>query len=861
MLNRLLVLMMLSGSLCLGQSTLVTPSTDDSRADQNTGDSGNAQLPGTQTRTMGPETLTPGRQPATEMPVQPWMRPRIVGPLRTKSEFQKYAEDATGRKLPVFGRQVFDQVPSTFAPIDNTPVPADYVVGPGDQLLIRIWGKIELDSRFTVDRNGEISLPRVGTLTVAGLHYAQLNAYLRAAVGKLFRDFDLNVTLGHLRSIQVFVLGDARQPGTYTVSALSTLVDALFTSGGPSASGSMRRIELRREGHATGEFDLYDLLVRGDKSHDVRLLPGDVIFIHPVGRQVAISGDINRPGIYELKGETSVGDALAIAGGITSLANTERAVLERTDEHRGREVNEFSLDAEGSKRLLQDGDLLRIFPLSPKFSNAVTLRGNVADPGLYPWHQGMRVSDLIPSRDALITRTYWNRQNHLVQPLPEQAFAVRARRAASDQLPKLAGSQTQPRNSGQYVRRNQENQENNDDRDYYQGDDQTDTSYNDYGDQSMNDPDLVAPDPTQQFNRQPTAEREPQSGPNAQNADTWGGTDSKQDGYTTSRAIASIGKNSAEVNWEYALIERLDEHDLSTRLIPFRLASAVDNPSSADNRELKPGDVVTVFSRADLELPMEKHASFVRVGGEVNAPGVYRIDPGETLRDVVEKAGGLTDHSYLYASVFTRVSARKAEEVQLQQSADQMQHELVSRFAAAPPQTGQTTGTEQQAQFALMQQAISQLTAIRPTGRVVLAMKPDASGLADIPAIPLEDGDSLYIPPRLSTVQVAGAVYNANAFRYETGQRLVDYLNASGGPTRDADSKRMFVIRADGTVISRQSRNLHSHGKYENLKLLPGDAIVVPEKLRISSKAAEWAIVSQLASSAALTAAAISVVR
>ena len=276
-------------------------------------------------------------------------------------------------------------------------------------------------------------------------------------------------------------------------------------------------------------------------------------------------------------------------------------------------------------------------------------------------------------------------------------------------------------------------------------------------------------------------------------------------------------------------------------------------------RLLKQGDIVTIFSRVDLELPMEKHAAFVRVGGEVNAPGVYRVDPGQTLRDLVQLAGGLTPHSYLYASLFTRVSTRKAQEEQLKRSSEELQRDLMSKYANATPQAGQT-GADQQAQMAMQQAVLNRLTSMKPTGRVVLTMKPDAAALADIPEFALEDGDTFYIPPRLSTVQVTGAVYNSNAFRYETGKRLIAYLNDSGGATRDADQKRLFVIRADGSVVSRQAHGSHSHGNFENLKLLPGDALVVPEKIKVSSTMTNVLQYTQLFSQLALSAAALSVV-
>jgi protein involved in polysaccharide export with SLBB domain len=740
----------------------------------------------------------------------------------------------------VYGRQLFDEVPTTFAPVEHIPVPADYVLGPGDELLIRAWGKIDLDSRVTVDRNGQIYLPKVGSLTVAGLRYEQVEGYLHSAIGALFKDFQLNVAMGQLRSIQIFVLGSARQPGGYTVSSLSTLVDALFASGGPSATGTMRHIQLRRGGQTLTEFDIYDLMQKGDKSHDVRLLPGDVIYFPSIGAQVAISGDINVPGIYELKGETTVGAALKGAGGMTSLADAERVVLERIENHSSRQVEEFALDTSGQGHLLRDGDLLRVFPLSPKFENAVTLRGNVAQPGLYAWKEGMRISDLIPSRGFLITRDYWNRENHLVPRISAHPFGDPRTNQFRDQQTGQSGDL----GTDQY------------------GDPRTDQFGNAQADQYGN-PRTDQPGNAQadQYGNprtdQPGNAQAGQSGILRTNQSG----NQRNDQFWNSRTpiIDTVGQISAEINWEYALIERLDERDLSTHLIPFRLAGAIDNPTSQDNQLLKAGDVVTIFSRADLELPMEKHASFIQVGGEVNAPGVYRVNPGETLRDVVKQAGGLTPHSYLYASILTRVSARQAQEKQLQQSTEQMQRELTAKFANATPQTGQT-GADQQAQLAMQQTALAKLASIKPTGRVVLDMKPGAETIADMPDFPLEDGDTFYIPPRLSTVEVAGAVYNANALRYEPGKRLIAYLNDAGGATREADPKRIFVIRADGTVVSRQSRNSHSHGSYGNLKLLPGDAIVVPEKLIVSGGLQKFANYAQIISGAAMTGAVLATI-
>lgn len=799
MTHKFLMLFLVSGSFCAAQLVPNAPAAGPAcvRSDETPCPaSGSVLTPSVATPSLTVPALAngTGTAPAESVPGRPESFPpstRLAGPLTTRSEFELFVEDAAGHPLPVYGRQLFNQVPTTFAPMDRVPVPADYVIGPGDELLIRAWGKIDLDTKVIVDRNGQIFVPKVGSLSVAGLRFEQLDSYLKTAIGNIYKGFELNVTLGQLRSVQIFVLGSARQPGAYTVSALSTLVNALFVSGGPSATGSMRNIQLRRANRVVTEFDIYDLLRSGDKGHDVQLLPGDVIYIPPVGPQVALVGSVNEPGIYELKGESTIASALKDAGGLTNLAEADRALLERIENHRRRTVDDFPLDASAMQRALQNGDMLRIFPISPKFDNAVMLRGNVAQPGRFPWHDGMRISDLIPSRQFLITRSYWYQENHLAESaLPinnwsEQNGAARteqngAARSEQNSLPGIRQSEREP------------------------------------------NPNTRSPQPTH------------------------------------IDIMADLAENTAEINWDYAAIQRLDERDLSTGLIPFNLGNAITNPASSDNQLLKPGDVITIFSRKDLPLPADKHAMFVRIDGEVNAPGVYRINSGDTLRNLVERAGGLTRHSYLYASQLTRVSTRVAEEEQLRISVSQMQKELTLRFATAPS-TNSANTVEQQAQFTAQQLALTQLAAAHPTGRIVLDVNPSAETLDDIPNFALEDGDSFHIPPRMNTVQVAGAVYNENAFRYQPGKRLSTYLNDAGGPTREADARRIFVVRADGTVISRQTHGEFWRTNFQDTPLLPGDAIIVPTKLRTPGGfMQQLPFIAQMLSQTALTGAIIS---
>ena len=335
------------------------------------------------------------------------------------TEFQQLVRGSLGKMLPVYGDSLFRRVPSTFAPLWFTPVTPDYVLGPGDQLVIRIWGQVNFNAELTIDRSGSVYLPKVGDVHVAGLPYSELQQHLHDAIGRIYRNFNLSVELGQLRSIQVFLVGQARRPGTYTVSSLSTLVTALFATGGPSVQGSLRDIQVKRGSEIVTHFDLYDLLINGDKSKDVPLLSGDVIYIPPVGPQVAVGGSVRVPAIYELKGPTSVSETLRFAGGLSTTASLERASIERIDGHKDRRTLDISLEGAGLETALRQGDILYVVPISPQFQNTVTLRGNVAVPGRFTWHPGMKLSEIVPDSKSLITRDYWERRNQLGIPGPE----------------------------------------------------------------------------------------------------------------------------------------------------------------------------------------------------------------------------------------------------------------------------------------------------------------------------------------------------------------------------------------------------------------------------------------------------------
>jgi polysaccharide biosynthesis/export protein len=720
-------------------------------------------------------------------------------PAPPPTEFQEFVASSIGSRLPLYGRNLFDHVPTTFAPVDRIPVTDDYRIGPGDEILIRVWGQIDLNGRLVVDRDGTVFLSKVGTLAVAGLKYQQLPEYFRAAIGRVFRNFDLTVSLGHLRSIQIFVVGQARRPGSYTVSSLCTLVNALFASGGPSSAGSMRHIQLKRNNSVITEFDLYDLVLRGDKSKDARLLPGDVIYIPPTGASIAMAGSVNVPAIYELREGTILGDAIEMAGGLTTTADGQKAVIERIEKHDTRRVEEFSLDenagersggqggesgdARGLQRVLQDGDVVRIFSLSPHFANAVTLRGNVAHPGRTEWHSGMRLRDLILNQDALVTRDYWLSTN----------WAAGAGERADQEAVRDYWRATQP--AGAPERGNRQN----DDR------------------SAREAAPTNADESAEKSDERPSGGRQPVP-------------DKQKTRAMKTRLRSQIARNAAEINWDYAVIQRLNPQDLTTRLVPFNLGKLVLEGDEQNNLPLEPGDVITIFSQNDLAVPLERQSKFVRLEGEFRTAGVYQAEPGETVRHLVQRAGGFTANAYLYGAEFTRESVRFDQQKGLNQMVEQLEEDI-SRNATAPAGISPEEIAANRAQLEAQGQLVEKLRGIKAAGRVVLDLTPTSRLVADLPDIPLEDGDRFVVPYRPATVEMLGAVYNKNSFLYQREGRVEDYLKRAGGPTRDADKGRIFVIRADGSVLSKQSVKGLWNGGFASLRLMPGDAIVVPERL------------------------------
>jgi protein involved in polysaccharide export with SLBB domain len=761
---------------------------------------------------------------------------QVTLPQEPLTEFQKFIASTTSQVLPIFGANLFRRVPSTFAPLNMTPVPSDYVIGPGDQLRIRVWGQVSFQANVQVDRAGEVYLPQVGPVHVAGLPFSDLDGHLRQAIGRVYRNFDLTADVGQIRAIQVYVAGQARRPGVYTVSSLSTLVDALFASGGPSIQGSMRHIQLRRGADVVTDFDLYNLLVRGDKSKDVKLLPGDVIFIPAVGAEVAITGSVRTPAIYELREGESLDGLIADAGGVSTVAAEARVSIERISDHHDRFAMEVAYDAEGLKTSLAGGDLVHVYSIVPQYQKTVTLRGNIANPGRFAWHAGMHVSDLIPDKDSLITRNYWWKRAQLGLPAPEFEpipYFSNMRQPADGNSVTLRpqggtnGSNGYVDRQGQYVLRQQG---------------QSGTGNDAYGMSENQDGSMQI-----QQNQNPDGSQQGQNGlqqgqnglqPNQQlNAQQRGSNSA----LAAQQALSYNGPASAqrtevkqlapEIDWDYAVIQRQDSETLKTQLIPFDLGKLVLQHDSSQDMELRAGDVVSILSEADIRVPIAHQTKLVTLSGEFVHSGVYSVQPGETFRQLVERAGGLTPNAYLYGSEYTRVSTRIMQQARIDEYVQNLTMEIQrSDMAVAASAGGSQNMANTAAGQANEQNLLIGLRQIRATGRIVLDFKPDSSGTSSLPDIALQDGDNFVVPSVPATVDVVGAVYDQNSFLFAKNGKVGDYLHEAGGPSRDADRKHEFLIHADGKVVSYVAGKGLWSDNFNNLHVYPGDSIIVPEK-------------------------------
>ncbi len=800
--------------------------------------------------------------PGTTLNPSEIQRPEL--PPRPETEFEQMVADSAGRPLPLFGQSLFLQPPSTFAPMDLLQVPSDYIIGPGDELQIRIWGQVEADLRVIVDRSGQVYIPQVGQVVVAGIHYGDLEQHLKREISKIFKNFSLTASVGRLRSIQILVVGNARYPGTYTISSLSTLVNAIFASGGPSPQGSLRHIQIRRDGTTITDFDFYDLIVLGDKSKDVRLQPGDVLYYPHVGPLVAISGSVNTPAIYEMKSNSTLNDLVEIAGDLSTVADTGKITIDRMADHSARKTLEFPYDQQSRALPLQDGDIVRVFSIVSRFEDTVTLRGNVSNPGRYPWKPGMRVRDLIPDAQALLTRRYWLDRAAIVNGRATE-YPIRTERLRNDRCGFGYNQQWTRGSTPNDLMPNRVPSNN-------LTPDLLDSAgnYNFPGNLpdetgSSNFPQIpCAPNDQQSYDRSSSSglPRNEDRTALTDRRDSQTYEDNASNPSHVRNVAEDLRKYAPEINWDYAIIQRVNPLDLSSKLLWMSPRKAILEHDEASNLELQAGDIITIFSQRDISVPQTERSQYVIVEGEVVRPGVYKLAINETLHSVLERAGGLTPNAYVYGSQLTRESARIEQQKSLDELVRNMEVQIRQSTMAAAS-TIQGADAQQLAQLQAAQEGIiAQLRSTRASGRIALPVKPHDKNVADFPDMVLEDSDRLFIPHTPSTVSVVGNVYNPGSFIFESRNTSGAYLEMAGKGKPQSDLHHAFVLRANGVVVAANNVNgLFTGTKFDHLRLYPGDQIVVPYKLSSGAFVRGLRDWTQISSQLALTGAALAVIR
>lgn len=764
-------------------------------------------VPANGRKPVAPTMGAPAADPAQgELAVEPPKAEKLQ-----ETEFQRFVLGATGESLRLFGYELFADA-GRFNPAQAAAVPPSYVLGPGDELAVQVNGLVEVSDSFVIDRDGRILLPKIGPVPLAGVALRDAERVLGTYIGRVFRNFTVTVTMGRLRSIEVFVVGQAGKPGKHVVSSLSGLINALFETGGPNSNGSLRAIELRRGGKTVSTVDMYAFLSQGDNRGDLPLVTGDIIFIPPARARVAVIGSVTAPAVYEInKGET-IGQLLGLTGGLPTLAAPQKALLERVDQNRSvaRYQEEFALDAKGQNLALQAGDMVTVFAISSQIADVVTLQGNVASPMRYNWRPGMRVADILSDRLSLIPGSYWERVNQGATDANYSRPEVNLDYATIHWLDPVAlRTRVIAFNLGKAMARDPlENLE------LQSGDVIT----------------IYAP-------KEAGLETE---GSVALVGDIVGGTKRFvwREGVTVKDIIPSVkwlvestnywqsDKVSKEINWSYAQIVRRNPLTLKAETLTFNLGRAVLDGSADDNLRLEPGDKIALFSVAEIPVPIEIRTQMVTLSGEVAVPGKYQLRAGETLPDLIRRAGGLTSAAYPFGTSFVRESVRLQQQEQLDRSAKKIQAQVQSQASTlAQNASDAEKASTAMAQMAAQRELLSRVENLKASGRIALDLDPERPVL---PALVLEGGDVITVVQRPGFVGVVGEVYSESSIIHRAGLTVGDYVQKVG-LTRDADADNILLIRADGTIESNQARFISVTGSSLNgKKLMPGDTVYVP---------------------------------
>ena len=700
--------------------------------------------------------------------------------------------------VKAFGYDLFQGVPSTFAPVKDIQVPIDYVVGPGDTFNIQLYGNETASYSLTVGRDGQIKFPKLGPISVSGMGFDSARAALEHRVSQQLIGTQVSVTMGDLRSIRVFVLGEAEKPGSYTVSGLSTMTNALFVSGGVKKIGSLRNIELKRNGHLVAVLDLYDLLLHGDTSADRQLMPGDVIFIPPIGLTATVYGAIQRPAIYELKNEKTAEQLVEIGGGLAPNADAKLAQLERIDASRLREMRNVDLTSNAGRNTdMMNGDKLRIPAIRPTLENSVELSGDVFRPGAFQYRPGLRLSDILGSFDEL-------------RPSADRHYVMIRREVPPEEKIEVISADLERVLSARG---------------------------------SAADPLLHARDRIIVFDL--TANRGRTVTPIIEDLQLQSSATSPaqvvaivgeirvpgryplEPAMRVSdliRAGGSLEDSSYAGEAEISRNTVVDGKERQTALLEVNLGAIRRNEPGADV-ELKPYDILVI-----KKTPLWESPGSITLNGELRHPGRYPIQQGETLSSVLRRAGGLTNQAFDEGGVFIRDELKLREKEQLDALSNRLQSDLAAlsleAVSTSAVTNGGSGGNAAQA-LAIGQQLIQQLRNTKPVGRLVINVHQIINGPPGGPAdVLVRNGDVLLIPKKTQEVTVLGEVQSPTSHIYRAGLTRDDYIAKSGGSTQKADRKRIYIVRANGDVIAGGRSGWFRRS--QSIEVRPGDTIVVP---------------------------------
>ena len=711
--------------------------------------------------------------------------------------------------LTQFGYSFFK--PLERLPLYSLPVTADYALGPGDQLVLYVWGDVfqifetDFEPVFTlsVDRDGKVYVPRVGVFHVWGARVEKVEGIFQRALDAKVKGAHVTVTVGKLRVFPVYLVGEVNQPGQVLVNGLSTVIDALSLGGGVEKTGSLRNISVKRREKAEIEeikIDLYDLFVKGMPQF-VSLREGDVITVSPIGAAVGVSGNVKRPRIYELKDEKTAAQLLSFAGGVLPSGNLQRIQVERFYKNQKKIVLDVPLGEHVLQRFeLFDGDLLKVYPIYEEPENIVYLEGNVKNPGVYQFRMGMHLSELIHSPDDLLPETYLR-------------YAEIIRRKGLDKKPV-----TIPFSMEEFLLH------------------------------KIN-PELQPLDRVKVLSRfsYPQIEvggevEDPGSYP------FWEGVTLRDvlgtavlKGTPRHLKVEVVREEKAEVPGEPEE-EAITEEFVATRVV--YLYDLLISGKEEANLPLQPGTKLVV-----KPVEVGERVESATILGRLEHPGVYPIEDGDRLSDLIEKAGGFTADAYSHGVVFLRESVRTVQEVRLKTAMLAVEEGLIRQTAEAEsmltPEELQAIRGSIERQKQLLQNIKTKTELVM--GRVAISVPREIGKLRSTDDdLLLEDGDQVYVPKLPDNTMILGEIYNPVALAYRLGKSIRYYLNQAGGLTKFSDTKEMFVIKANGTVISRrlkgfawqkswdkESKRLYYAKSFQDIPLDPGDTIVIPTKVKI----------------------------